>query len=81
MKVSELLKNPEGNQHMESALSGHIMTAFTKVNRTPPIPRWQDNKFVYVDPIAEKYAKYLREGMVLMAVVLDSLQEGDSDEK
>jgi len=79
MKISELLQKPEFNEKIESAVSGHIVAIYQKVNMEPPIPRWIDNQFVYADPAPAKYAKHLREGVVLMAVVLDSFQ--DQDEK
>lgn len=80
MKISELLQKPEFNEKIESAVSGHIVAIYQKVNMEPPIPRWIDNQFVYADPAPAKYAKHLREGVVLMAVVLDSFQESDKAE-
>lgn len=80
MKISELLKKPEFNEKIESSVSGHIVAVYQKANMEPPIPRWIDNQFVYADPAPAKYAKHLREGVVLLATILDSFQESDKAE-
>ncbi|PPB87771.1 hypothetical protein [Acinetobacter soli] len=80
MKISELLKKPEFNEKIESMIAGHILSAYQKANREPPIPRWIENTFVYADPSPAKYAARLREGVVLLAGVLDSFQESDKAE-
>lgn len=80
MKISELLQKPEFNEKIESVVSGHIVAVYQKANMEPPIPRWQGNRFIYADPAPEKYAKHLREGVVLMATVLDSFQELEKSE-
>lgn len=80
MKISELLQKPEFNEKIESVVSGHIVAVYQKANMEPPIPRWIDNQFVYADPAPAKYAKHLREGVVLMATVLDSFQELEKSE-
>lgn len=81
MKISELLQKPEFNEKIESALSGHIVAVYQKANMEPPIPRWQDNQFVYADPAPAKYAKHLRQGVVLMAGLLDEFYENQELDK
>lgn len=80
MKISELLQKPEFNEQIESVVSGHIVAVYQKANMEPPIPRWIDNQFVYADPAPAKYAARLREGVILLAGVLDSFQESDKAE-
>ncbi len=80
MKISELLQKPEFNEKIESVVSGHIVAVYQKANMEPPIPRGSTISLFTLIQRQRKYAKHLREGVFLMATVLDSFQELEKSE-
>lgn len=73
----EKLQDPKTVQTLESLLGGHIMSVYRNAGFIPPTPVLHGGRFIYADPVPEKYARHLREGMKLFAQALDEMAQKD----
>ncbi|WP_336929950.1 hypothetical protein [Acinetobacter tandoii] len=75
MTYIEMLQDPKIKQRLENKLIAHVNSEYMKAGLSPPLPIIRNNMTYYEDEKVTKLANRVRVGIVILAQLLDELEE------
>lgn len=75
MTYLEMLQDSKIKQRLENKLIAHVNSEYLKAGLSPPLPIIRNNMTHYDDSKVTKLANRVRVGIVILAQLLDELEE------
>lgn len=81
MTYIEMLQDPKIKRRLEDKLIAHVNREYLKVGLSPPLPFIRDNVANYEEATVTKLANRVRVGIVILAQLLDEVNQEKEGEK
>lgn len=81
MTYIEMLQDPKIKRRLEDKLIAHVNSEYLKAGLSPPLPIIRNNMTNYEDAKVTKLANRVRVGIVILAQLLDEVNQEKEGEK